>query len=82
MIYVFESLFDGDDQKNVILSPLINFHDPGRTVLPGSHIHGSPRRFHYELNLTDDPGNANFDSLIRIHSGVATGFESRKGAIW
>ncbi|CAC5395216.1 unnamed protein product [Mytilus coruscus] len=26
--------------------------------MPRSHIHGSPRRFHYGLNLTDDPGNA------------------------
>ena len=28
-------------------------------VMPRSHIHGSPRRFYYGLNLTDDPGNAN-----------------------
>ena len=42
--------------------------------MPRSLIHGSPRRFHYGLNLTDDPGNANFRSLIRMHSGVATGF--------
>ena len=32
-----------------------------------SHIHGSPRRFYYGLNLTDDPGNANFRSPIRMH---------------
>ena len=33
-------------------------------AMPRSHIHGSPRRFYYRLNLTDDPGpgNANFRS--------------------
>ena len=31
-----------------------------------SHIHGSPRRFYFKLNLTDDPGNANIRSLIRM----------------
>ena len=36
-------------------------------VMPRSHIHGSPRRFYYGFNLTDDPGNANFRSPIRIH---------------
>ena len=36
-------------------------------VMPRSHIHGSPRRFYYRLNLTDDPGNANFRSSIRMH---------------
>ena len=35
--------------------------------MPRSHIHGSPRRFNYGLNLTDDPGNANFRSPIRMH---------------
>ena len=43
--------------------------------MPRSHSHGSPRRFHYGLNLTDDPENANFRSLIRMHNGVATGFD-------
>ena len=43
--------------------------------MPRSHIHGSPRRFHYGLNPTDDSGNADFRSLIRMHSGVATGFD-------
>ena len=28
------------------------------SLMPRSHIHGSPRRFYYGLNLTDDPGNA------------------------
>ena len=36
-------------------------------LLPRSHINGSPRRFYYGLNLTVDPGNANFRSLIRVH---------------
>ena len=35
--------------------------------MPRSHIHGSPRRFYYGLNPTDDPGNANFCSPIRMH---------------
>ena len=35
--------------------------------MPRSHIHGSPRRFYYGLNLRDDPGNANFRSPIRMH---------------
>ena len=36
-------------------------------VMPRSHIHGSPRWFYYGLNLTDDTGNANFRSPIRMH---------------
>ena len=36
-------------------------------LMPRSHIHGSPRQFYYGLNLTDDPGNANFRSPIRMH---------------
>ena len=36
-------------------------------IMPRSHIHGSPRRFYYGLNLTDDPGSANFRSPIRMH---------------
>ena len=36
-------------------------------LMPRSHIHGSPRRFYYGLNLMDDPGNADFRSLIRMH---------------
>ena len=35
--------------------------------MPRSHIHGSPRRFYYGLNLTDDIGNANYRSPIRMH---------------
>ena len=40
--------------------------DP-RRLMPKSHVQGSPRRFYYGLNLTDDPGNANFRSPIRMH---------------
>ena len=36
-------------------------------LMPRSHIHGSPRRFYYGLNLTDDPENDNFRSPIRMH---------------
>ena len=46
-----------------------------RSIMPRSHIHGSPRRFHYGLDLTDDPGNVIFCSPIRMHNGVATGFD-------
>ena len=35
--------------------------------MPRSHIHGSPRRFYYGFNLTDDSGNVNFLSPIRMH---------------
>ena len=42
------------------------------SLMPRSHIHGSPRRFHYGLNLTDDPGNAIFRSPIRIWYGCTT----------
>ena len=35
--------------------------------MPRSHIHGSSRRFYYGLKLTDDLGNANFRSPIRMH---------------
>ena len=37
------------------------------SFLPRSHIHGSPRQSFYGLNLTDDPGNANFRRPIRMH---------------
>ena len=44
-------------------------------VMPRSHIHGSPRRFYYGLNLTDDPGNANFRSPIRMHYIRTTSYD-------
>ena len=46
-------------------------------VMPRSHIHGSPRRSHYGSNTTDDPGNDNFRSLIRMHSAGTTTYDYR-----
>ena len=43
--------------------------------MPMSHIHGSPRRFNYGSNLTDDTGNAIFRRPIRMPHDVATGFD-------
>ena len=40
--------------------------------MPRPHIHGSPRRFHYGSNLTDDSGNDNFRSPIRMHNANIT----------
>ena len=36
----FERHFDGEDQKNAILAPLIDCHDPGRTVSREPNIQG------------------------------------------
>ena len=36
---VFERNFDGYDQNNAILAPLIHFHDPSRTVSREPNIH-------------------------------------------
>ena len=45
--YIFERHFDGDDQKNAILAPLVDYHDPGRTVSREPNIHyGSEQFFH------------------------------------
>ena len=43
--------------------------------MPRSHIHGSPRRFHYGSNPTDDPENGNFHSPIRMHSASTTTYD-------
>ena len=43
--------------------------------MPRSHIHGSPRRFHYGSNTTDVPGNDNFRSPIRMHNASATTYD-------
>ena len=43
--------------------------------MPRSHIHGSPRRFHYGSNPTDDPGNDNFRSQIRMHNASTTTYD-------
>ena len=37
--YVFERHFYDDDQKNAILAPLMECHDPGRTVSREPNIH-------------------------------------------
>ena len=37
--YVCERHFDGDDQKNAILAPLIDCHDPGIIVSREPNIH-------------------------------------------
>ena len=37
--YVFERHFDGTYQKNAILAPFIDCHDPGRTVSRELNIH-------------------------------------------
>ena len=42
--------------------------------MPRSHIHGSPRRFYYRSDLTDDPGNVIFRSQIQMHNDVAMDF--------
>ena len=54
---VMKMMIHTSEQNNLLRSLL----------MPRSHIHGSPRRFSYGLNLTDDPGNANFHSPIRMH---------------
>ena len=54
---------------------LAKWRETTLSLMPMSHIHGSPRRFHYESNLMDDPGNANFRSPIRMHNVMATGFD-------
>ena len=51
------------------------FYSWASQFMPRSHIHGSPRWFHYGLNLTDVPGNVAFRSLIRMLNVVATGFD-------
>ena len=45
------------------------------SLMPRSHIRGSPRRFHYGSNPTDDPGNDNFYSLIRMHNASTTTYD-------
>ena len=34
-----ERYFDGDDQNNAVLAPLINCQDPGRTISREPNIH-------------------------------------------
>ena len=44
-------------------------------TLPRSHIHGSSCRIHYGLKLTDDPGIVDIRGPLRMHNGLATGFD-------
>ena len=41
-------------------------------LMPKSHIHGSPWRFEYGLNLTDATEKAKFRTPIRIRYGFTT----------
>ena len=61
--------------RNKSKMTLRNLANPYPSIMPRSHIHGSPLQFYYGLNLKDDPANANFRSLIRMYSGVTTGFD-------
>ena len=45
------------------------------SVIPRSHIHGSPRRFHYGSNPTDDPGYDNFRSPMQMHYASTTTYD-------
>ena len=36
------------------------------SLTPRSHIHGSPRRFHYGSNPTDDPGNVWYECTAQV----------------
>ena len=46
-----------------------------RCVMPRSHIHGSPRRFYYGSNPTDDHENDNARSPIRMHNASTTTYD-------
>ena len=46
------------------------------SVMPRSHIHVSPRRFHYGSNPTDDLGNDNFRSPIRMLNASTTTYDN------
>ena len=43
--------------------------------MPRSHIHRSPRRFHYGTIPTDDPGNDNFRRPIRMYNASTTTYD-------
>ena len=43
--------------------------------MPRPHIHGSPRRFHYGSNPTDDPGNDNSRSPILMHNASTATYD-------
>ena len=54
----------------------VQYEVDGRfTVMPRSHIHGLPRRFHYGSNHTDDPGIDHYRSPIRMHNASTTTYD-------
>ena len=58
------------NKTNNVFSPYIDISTSSiykNSVMPRSYFQGSPSSFYYGLNLTDDPGNANFLSPIRMH---------------
>ena len=54
---VFERHFDHDNQKNAILAPLIDYHDPGRNVSREPKIHSgsfhNTERFSINVSFND-----------------------------
>ena len=62
--YVFERHSDDGDQKNAILAPLYDCHDPGRTYLRESNIHcGS---FNNAEQFSSDASFKTFYSIAKI----------------
>ena len=59
-------------QRFSSIAPLFKI---GTSLMPRSHIHGLPRRFHYGSNPTDDPGNANFRSPNGMHNASTTTYD-------
>ena len=47
--YVFERHFDGDNQKNAILAPLIDCHDPGE---PNTHSGSFNNAEQFPINVS------------------------------
>ena len=86
--YVFERHFDGDDHKNALLSPLIDCHDPGRTVSREPHIHSgcfnNAEQFSTNVSFNTFYSTAKIDKinslltcLCRVHvRGITVGFLS------
>ena len=64
---VFLSYQQQLEKHSFKISYLFGFCTFGLSLMPRSHIHGSALQFYYGLNLTDDPGNDNFSSPIRMH---------------
>ena len=60
---------------STILGPNSNLVLGMKTLMPRSHIHGTPRRFHYGSDPTDDPGNDNFRSPTQMHNASTTTYD-------